>query len=183
MYNKERIFLMAFAKKKKNSTTWSTLVRFAVRARIISSADFSLVSRERILLARTSLAVFSAVPRASSATTAIPLTNDAIKGALTYNFPWEIIGDSAPGCFARCLLRVSAAHRERRERERAYEWESNRERERERSQERHTDVRSRLAATATAAARWKGARGIASDHEKEGVGGRGDAEVLNRVMC
>lgn len=29
------------------------------------------------------------------ACTTIPLTNDAIKGALTYNFPREIIGDSA----------------------------------------------------------------------------------------
>lgn len=32
------------------------------------------------------------IPRAC---TTIPLTNDAIKGALTYNFPREIIGDSA----------------------------------------------------------------------------------------
>lgn len=31
------------------------------------------------------------IPRAC---TTIPLTNDAIKGALTYNFPREIIGDS-----------------------------------------------------------------------------------------
>jgi len=54
-----------------------------LRARIYISAQ------ERILLARASLAVCSppVVPRAPSATTAIPLTNDAIKGALTYNFP------------------------------------------------------------------------------------------------
>lgn len=69
------------------------------------------------------------IPRAC---TAIPLTNDAIKGALTYNFPREIIGDSAELArtvfiihiqeqqSARCALSIEAGLskvRETRERE------------------------------------------------------------------